>query len=403
MATPSTATTAEEEEEREAARENPPPPPPLPPAAAAVPATEQPQQLPPSWRLAPSQREDIFREIIFPQEIAPHLPAPSSEPLLLSPVSHHLQKQHSRRRPLAVLILGQTGAGKTRLAPLVSSALAANFSRRLGSEEKKPKEYKPVHLIADTYKTYHPFYSQCLASYPPAQASVLAGPDARVWLEMACQSAAEHRLDCVVESACRHPQDFSSLATIFWEKGYSVRVAILAVPEGLSRLGCLVRYYKRLPEAGSRGLPVRLTPKRVHDESYRGCEEGAGWVDQGKEVERVVVVRRNGGVAYEGRRDGDGGWKGKGGAKEALQRERRRGLSEDERRGVEGDLVFLRGLMRDGEGEGKLEGEVEEVEKLVKGLGGGSGGGEDGEGWAELEVLDADRFVGEGLDEGGVS
>ncbi len=79
---------------------------------------------------------------------------------------------------------------------------------------------------------------------------------------MACEHAVAQRLDVLVESACRHPDDFCRLAEIFRAGGYKIRVAIMAVPEALSRLGILVRYYRNLPEAQSRGLPLRLTPKK---------------------------------------------------------------------------------------------------------------------------------------------
>lgn len=219
---------------------------------------------------------------------------------------------------------------------------------------------------------------------------------------MACQHAAEAGIDVLVESACRHPDDFCKLVEIFAKAGYTVKVAILAVPEGVSRLGCLVRYWKRLPEAGSKGLPVRLTPKRVHDESYQGLVEAARFVDEIDAVDGVVVVRRGEGVAFWNERvrvEGDGERvKGErkeertrrwvrepaGGALKALEIERARTLSVEERRIVEEDVEVLRKL-----GDPKVDLEIEDIQTLVDGMGVGFAGT-----FPPLKPFDADKFIG---------
>ncbi|KAK3333548.1 zeta toxin-domain-containing protein [Cercophora scortea] len=197
---------------------------------------------------------------------------------------------------------------------------------------------------------------------------------------MACSLAAEHNLNALVESACRHPDDFAKLATIFHDAGYSVRVAVLAVPSPLSRLGILVRYYTNLPEAQSRGLPLRLTPTKVHDESYAGLGPAAKFIDEGGVVDSVVVVRRGNLLVYGNeRRDG---------VVDVLERERRRGLSAEERAVARRDVAALRAL-----GDGRVDELVGEVEGLLlQGTGeeDGEDEGEEGEG---LELLDAERFV----------
>lgn len=228
--------------------------------------------------------------------------------------------------PLAVLLLGQTGAGKTRTAPTLQAHLAAH---------RQP----PIHLIADTYKTFHPSYTS-LSTSNPAIVSAATGPDARRWLAMAVDEAVSRQVDVLLESACRHPSDFISLAEKFKEGGYRVEVVVLAVPEGLSRLGIMTRYYQKLPEAGSRGLPIRLTPKNVHDDSYAGLLESAEWLDEGR-VDQVLVVRRRRLVVFgsenvEGRLEGS--------VAEVVLSERRRPLSEEEARTARDDMALLEGV-----------------------------------------------------------
>ncbi|KAI0128465.1 zeta toxin domain-containing protein [Xylariales sp. AK1849] len=98
-------------------------------------------------------------------------------------------------------------------------------------------------------------------------ASPATGTDARHWLATAAAYVITWRIDVLLESVCRNPEDFAELAQSFHNGSYRVEVAIMAVPEGLSRLGILTRFHERLPEAGSRNLPPRLTPRKVHDDS----------------------------------------------------------------------------------------------------------------------------------------
>ncbi|KAF6743867.1 zeta toxin-domain-containing protein [Ephemerocybe angulata] len=149
--------------------------------------------------LSNSESCRIFKTEIVPDDLPPTLtPHPS------------------RKRPLAILIVGQTGAGKTRTTPAILSAMA--------------NHHMPAHLIADAYKAYHPAYFSLLASDHPEHASPATRPDGRKWLAMASAEAISRKLDVLLESACRQPEDFRGLAQMFGEAGYRVEVVIMAVP-----------------------------------------------------------------------------------------------------------------------------------------------------------------------------
>lgn len=97
------------------------------------------------------------------------------------------------------------------------------------------------------------------------------------------------KLDVLLESACRHPEDFTALVTAFGVAGYHVCVVLMAVPECLSLLGVVARYYLRkgegpLQESGGSKLPLRLTPRRVHDETFEGLRAAVKFVDHAGEV-----------------------------------------------------------------------------------------------------------------------
>ncbi|PKS10043.1 hypothetical protein jhhlp_004668 [Lomentospora prolificans] len=265
---------------------------------------------------------------------------------------------------LASYILSESESHKIFISSILPSEfppttpLLTNPPTKPCSPSSRP-DRQPAHFIADTYKTFHPAYA-ALAKQDSFVASRAASFDARRWLAMACDEAVSRRVDVLLESACRHPDDFIDLAKTFHRGGYRVEVAVLAVPEGLSRLGILTRFHRRLPEAGSKGLPLRLTPKKIHDVSYAGLIASAEWIDREEGVDQVLVVRRGNLVAFGSERSNG---KLEGSVVEAVVRERRRPLSDEERRWAAEDVKFL----EDMDIEAAMEG-LSEVKALLEPL-----------------------------------
>lgn len=344
--------------------------------------------------LSDEESRRIFEQEIVPAELS-HLTGPEDDANTAAAEPAAAAAAGNNTGPVAVLLVGQTGAGKTRTAPLLAEAVST-------ARQRRPR----AHLIADTYKTYHPAYA-ALAAQSPALASPATGPDARRWLAMACALAASRGADCIVESACRHPADFQDLVRLFTsssssssssEFGYAVRVAVLAVPEALSRLGILVRFHHALPEARSGRLPLRLTPRAVHDASFAGLLDAAAWLDRLEAAPvapvaatvDVVVLRRGNRVAYSycSRRHvaGAGAGAETSAIAPALLRERRQPLTPEELRLAREDVEALRRL-----GRPQLEAELAEVEALLRDL-----AADADEKFPDLRPFDPEAFVKHG-------
>lgn len=160
------------------------------------------------YRLSASESQRIFNEQILPVDIGPILPSPTPN------------------SSLAIVAVSQTGASKTRLVPAILSPLSTAGRTS-------------THLITDVYKTHHLAYS----ALPAHLASPATGPDSRIWLSMAAEEVARRRQDVLIESACRHPSDFTSLASIFRSASYHITVIMLAAPHPLSCLGVAASAY----------------------------------------------------------------------------------------------------------------------------------------------------------------
>ncbi|KAJ2928183.1 hypothetical protein H1R20_g8901, partial [Candolleomyces eurysporus] len=213
------------------------------------------------------------------------------------------------------------------------------------------RTHPPAHFIADVYKALHPAYPSLLASDDSsAHASPATGPDAWKWLAMATAEAISLKLDVLLESACRHLDDFRELARMFGEAGYRIEVIVMAVAVALSRLGILHRFHERLPEAGSRNLPIRLTPVKIHDDSHHGLMIMAEWIDEVNFVDHVSVVRRGNMVAFSDEKAEGSRLQRK--VAEALVKARERPLTPEERSSAMRDLEKLEAR------DAKLAGEV---------------------------------------------
>ncbi|KAK7736927.1 hypothetical protein SLS63_003277 [Diaporthe eres] len=284
--------------------------------------------------------------------------------------------------PIVVFVVGQTGAGKTRLA-----------ADLLGPIQGR----QPAHIIADVYKTYHPEYT-AIFKIAPHLASPATSTDARKWLDLASKWAIQRKIDVLLESACRHPEDFTSLISAFHTAGYRVLVALMAVPECLSLLGTMVRYYKRLPEAQSANIPLRVTPRKVHYETYAsvphlsryddGILAAADFIDNSTAATNVVVVRRNNLVAYQNYRGPGGLWVRPASALASLDLERTRPLPVAEHGSFLADCHYVE------EQKGKsglAEATLGDVEASLAGL--MSMGGRLSASFPALKPLDVDEWV----------
>lgn len=222
-----------------------------------------------------------------------------------------LSHRDDGRQPVAVIVMGQPGAGKTRIA----DAVKQQIDERGGA----------AHIVGDFYKPYHPDYDALVVT-DPERASPLTSPDARRWIGMATEYVIDQRADVLLESAGRDRADFADIAERFHGNGYRVEAVVVAVDEAHSRLGIVDRYQKQVADSGF----GRLTARETHDLSYAGVLDSADFIDRSDAVDAVAVVRRNNEVLYANERDNSGKWQRAPATREAIEAERGRSWSPEE-------------------------------------------------------------------------
>lgn len=248
-------------------------------------------------RLDPGQHQRVFREQILP-DIA--------------------STQQPQREPLAVLLGGQPGIGKSSTKAQIATALAAHGG--------------VVDFSADLLRPYHPRFHELLEGDERALASLDAAidQDARLWVDMMIDHARGHRLNAIVDSNLASPDRAHGFIDQFTDAGYRVEVQFVAGPAALSRLGVLQRYQIQVDSTGHGAY----CPTSIQDRNYTGVLDTARMLDDTAPVDRVVVARRGGAILHAQERidhDGTWSWHPAAGAAGAIEAERGRPWTASER------------------------------------------------------------------------
>ncbi|MEV8372768.1 zeta toxin family protein [Kribbella sp. NPDC056861] len=237
----------------------------------------------------------------------------------------------SQLRPVVVIVAGQPGDGSAVVAALAQDAL----DRRGGSVVVGPDRYLP----------HHPDFHRVMSDQPTDGRELASA--GRRWAASAAAYACSKRFDVVLQDA----DDVEHSARQFRAAGYQVEVAIVAVPEAISRFGVLDRHVRAL-EAYGYG---RLSDPARHD-----VLRTAATIDHEQAVEVIAVLRPNGELLYGNQRTADGLWQRRPATVDAITAERARpwtvlesrlfleAVATFERRGRSAPIPWIREEATDG-------------------------------------------------------
>ena len=154
-------------------------------------------------------------------------------------------------KEILMIIGGQPGAGKTRLSTAVYEELQRNA----------------VKVDFDELRALHPFYQTVCASYPEIVHRILQFDTNKVKKDV-LKYLINNRYNVIYEGALRVTQGFVDFTRDFKEKGYNVKLNVMAVPELESYGSSFVRYAMALLT----NKTPRWVEKGLHDASYEGVK-----------------------------------------------------------------------------------------------------------------------------------
>ncbi|WP_233288930.1 zeta toxin family protein [Kitasatospora sp. MBT63] len=205
-------------------------------------------------------------------------------------------------RPVAILVAGPPGSGKTTLGNLLHCVLGV----RGGA----------VRIASDLYKATHRHYG-ALLDENVRTAGTAVRPDTRRWQAAVEDHVRTHRLDTVVETAFADPDEARAQAQAYRAAGHRLEVVAVACAPSLSQLGVLERYLGDGEGAG------RWVSWANHDECTRRLARTLDVLEKEHLVDRITVVRRGLEPLY-GNELVDGAWARPPGAARAVEIEHAR-------------------------------------------------------------------------------
>ncbi|MEF2560814.1 MAG: zeta toxin family protein [Eggerthellaceae bacterium] len=127
--------------------------------------------------------------------------------------------------PCAVLLGGQSGAGKTTLHPI--------FRKKFGGNV--------IVINGDEYRSFHPRYRELDQQYGP-EAVAYTAPWAGKMTEALIDELSRRGYNLIIEGTLRTYDVPMKTATLLKERGYNVSLALMAVKPEISLVSCLIRY-----------------------------------------------------------------------------------------------------------------------------------------------------------------
>ncbi len=180
-------------------------------------------------------------------------------------------------QPTAILLGGQSGAGKTTLHGLIRSYFAGN----------------QITVNGDGFRSYHPRYRQLDKEYGPESVNYTA-KWAGAMTEAVVDALSVVGYNLALEGTLRTAEVPSKTATLLKNRGYSVHLAVMAVKPEISLVSCQIRY-EQMRIAGT--VP-RATDPAHHNLIIQQIVSNLEVLEQGGLFEGVYLVNRAKEVLY---------------------------------------------------------------------------------------------------------
>ncbi len=240
-----------------------------------------------------------------------------------------LEGRIPQETPTVVFLIGQPGAGKSRLTEEVARVLNQHGGF--------------VDADSDLYKPYHPSYEALMAQDDTLMAAYTRA-DGRAWMAHAEEYVRSHKLHAIIQETSQNAQAVEDKMLAYRRTGARVEALFMGVPKAMSDQGIVSRYFEQLADRGQ----GRLTVQSNADESYRGIRDLAGRVD-GSALAKVVGVYRRGegNPRYSNTVDASGDWARPPRLTEALEAERNRAWTAAESEAFVATQLRLREESRD--------------------------------------------------------
>ena len=176
------------------------------------------------------------------------------------------------QKPIAVIIGGQTGAGKGGLI---------NYSKKIF------KDSNVVIINGDEIRLFHPKSEEIARIYPELYTKVTS-QDSNLWTKKLFRELRKKRFNIIFEGTMKNNIIATEAITELQQLGYIIIVRGLAVGDLESRISILERYEKQVNQNGW----GRLVIAEQHNETYIGMPETINYIEQENKYDILEIFSR---------------------------------------------------------------------------------------------------------------
>ena len=189
----------------------------------------------------------------------------------------------SSKQPIAILLGGQSGAGKTTIHRIKQKEFPGNI----------------VIIDGDSFRSQHPHYLELQQEY--GKDSVEYTKDfAGKMVESLVTELSHFGYNLLIEGTLRTIDVPKKTAQLLTNKGYEVQLALIATKLKLSYLSTLIRYEELYAINPNQ---ARATPKEHHDFIVNHLVDNTRQLEELAIFERIQIYQRDRSCVYDSRED----------------------------------------------------------------------------------------------------
>ncbi|HEV4386526.1 TPA: zeta toxin family protein [Streptococcus pneumoniae] len=190
-----------------------------------------------------------------------------------------IREKKSSKQPIAILLRGQSGAGKTTIHRIKQKEFQGNI----------------VIIDGDSFRSQHPHYLELQQEY--GKDSVEYTKDfAGKMVESLVTKLSSLRYNLLIEGTLRTVDVPKKTAQLLKNKGYEVQLALIATKPELSYLSTLIRYEELYIINPNQ---ARATPKEHHDFIVNHLVDNTRQLEELAIFERIQIYQRDRSSVYD--------------------------------------------------------------------------------------------------------
>lgn len=190
--------------------------------------------------------------------------------------------KHPVKFPIAIILGGQPGSGKSKLYSIARQRFSNNI----------------VELDCDAFRIFHPYYHQIKKFFGKDDA-IKTNPFIFKAVDLLIEELSTEKYNLIIESSLNSPNSTLNIGRNLPPKGYKVELQIMATSKYISWQGTIDRYNEEVKKGGS----SRAVSKDFHDEVVENICNSLDVVKKSGLMSNIIIYDRNKACLYNMKKD----------------------------------------------------------------------------------------------------